>query len=174
MKIDDIECRSVQDGVSTVSLVLLFRERLNKCFQLFEIFHHCAICFDFCNDMVISVLWFDGRTHQQDMLLPQFRWSGKRFSQVAYWDTFDGQAIRVLEGSEEGEITTLSVSQLGSEISWWRCMRIGRMVVLGFPLVPEKKEKPETRWYLIKSQFFFCWEDDSCLGPQVGGSEKTG
>lgn len=38
--------------------------------------------------------------------------------QVAYWDTFDGQAIRVLEGSEEGEITTLSVSQLGSEISW--------------------------------------------------------
>ena len=33
--------------------------------------------------------------------------------QVAYWDTFDGQAIRVLEGSEEGEITTLSVSQLG-------------------------------------------------------------
>jgi hypothetical protein len=32
---------------------------------------------------------------------------------VAYWDTFDGQAIRVLEGSEEGEITTLSVSLLG-------------------------------------------------------------
>ena len=33
---------------------------------------------------------------------------------VAYWDTFDGQAIRVLEGSEEGEITTLSVSLLGA------------------------------------------------------------
>ncbi|CAK9011788.1 Cilia- and flagella-associated protein 52 [Durusdinium trenchii] len=33
---------------------------------------------------------------------------------VAYWDTFDGQAIRVLEGSEEGEITTLSVSKSGS------------------------------------------------------------
>ena len=32
---------------------------------------------------------------------------------MAYWDTFDGQAIRVLEGSEEGEITTLSVSLLG-------------------------------------------------------------
>ena len=52
------------------------------------------------------------------MLLPHFRWSFQPFSQVAYWDTFDGQAIRVLEGSEEGEITTLSVSQLGSEISW--------------------------------------------------------
>mmetsp|Transcript_41551 Transcript_41551/g.88542 ORF Transcript_41551/g.88542 Transcript_41551/m.88542 type:complete len:621 (-) Transcript_41551:103-1965(-) len=33
---------------------------------------------------------------------------------VAYWDTFDGQAIRVLEGSEEGELTTLSISKSGS------------------------------------------------------------
>jgi len=33
---------------------------------------------------------------------------------VAYWDTFDGQAIRVLEGSDEGEITTLSISKSGS------------------------------------------------------------
>eukprot|EP00439_Symbiodinium_sp_Y106_P012396 s6154_g1.t2 len=33
---------------------------------------------------------------------------------VAYWDTFDGQAIRVLEGSEEGELATLSVSKSGS------------------------------------------------------------
>jgi len=33
---------------------------------------------------------------------------------VAYWDTFDGQAIRVLEASEEGELTTLSISQSGS------------------------------------------------------------
>merc|ERR1712151_1024950 len=33
---------------------------------------------------------------------------------VAYWDTFDGQAIRVLEGSDEGELTTLSISKSGS------------------------------------------------------------
>lgn len=33
---------------------------------------------------------------------------------VAYWDTFDGQAIRVLEASEEGEVTTLSISKSGS------------------------------------------------------------
>merc|ERR1719386_194736 len=33
---------------------------------------------------------------------------------VAYWDTFDGQAIRVLEGSEEGELCTLSISRSGS------------------------------------------------------------
>jgi len=33
---------------------------------------------------------------------------------IAYWDTFDGQAIRVLEGSMEGELTTLSISKSGS------------------------------------------------------------
>jgi WD40 repeat protein len=33
---------------------------------------------------------------------------------ITYWDTYDGQAIRVLEGSEEGEITTLSISHSGS------------------------------------------------------------
>ncbi|CAE8612968.1 unnamed protein product, partial [Polarella glacialis] len=33
---------------------------------------------------------------------------------VAYWDSFDGQAIRVLEGSDEGELTTLSMSKSGS------------------------------------------------------------
>jgi len=33
---------------------------------------------------------------------------------IAYWDTFDGQAIRVLEASEEGEVCTLSISKSGS------------------------------------------------------------
>jgi WD40 repeat protein len=33
---------------------------------------------------------------------------------VAYWDTFDGQAIRVLEASEEGELCSLSISKSGS------------------------------------------------------------
>lgn len=33
---------------------------------------------------------------------------------ITYWDTFDGQAIRVLEGSEEGELSTLSISKSGS------------------------------------------------------------
>jgi len=33
---------------------------------------------------------------------------------VGYWDTFDGQAIRVLEASDEGELTTLSISRSGS------------------------------------------------------------
>jgi WD40 repeat protein len=33
---------------------------------------------------------------------------------VAYWDTFDGQAIRVLEASDEGEVSTLSISMSGS------------------------------------------------------------
>lgn len=33
---------------------------------------------------------------------------------IAYWDTFDGQAIRVLEGSEDGALTTLTISKSGS------------------------------------------------------------
>jgi len=33
---------------------------------------------------------------------------------ITYWDTFDGQAIRVLEGSDEGELSTLSISKSGS------------------------------------------------------------
>lgn len=33
---------------------------------------------------------------------------------VTYWDTFDGQAIRVLEGSDEGELATLDISKSGS------------------------------------------------------------
>jgi len=33
---------------------------------------------------------------------------------VSYWDMFDGQAIRVLEGSEEGGLNTLSISSSGS------------------------------------------------------------
>jgi WD40 repeat protein len=33
---------------------------------------------------------------------------------IAYWDTFDGQAIRVLEASEEGEVCCLSISKSGS------------------------------------------------------------
>merc|ERR1712232_859251 len=33
---------------------------------------------------------------------------------IAYWDTFDGQAIRVLEGSDEGELTTISMSRNGT------------------------------------------------------------
>merc|ERR1719191_489660 len=33
---------------------------------------------------------------------------------IGYWDTYDGQAIRVLEGSEEGELATLSISKSGS------------------------------------------------------------
>merc|ERR1712086_247822 len=35
---------------------------------------------------------------------------------ISYWDTYDGQAIRVLEGSEEGELTTMSVSKTGSHV----------------------------------------------------------
>jgi len=35
---------------------------------------------------------------------------------ISYWDTYDGQAIRVLEGSEEGELTTMSVSRTGSHV----------------------------------------------------------
>jgi len=33
---------------------------------------------------------------------------------VAYWDTYDGQAIRVLDGSDEGEVNSLSMSASGS------------------------------------------------------------
>merc|ERR1711968_30657 len=33
---------------------------------------------------------------------------------ITYWDPFDGQAIRVLEGSDEGELSTLSISKSGS------------------------------------------------------------
>jgi WD40 repeat protein len=33
---------------------------------------------------------------------------------ITYWDTFDGQAIRILEGSTEGELATLGMSKSGS------------------------------------------------------------
>eukprot|EP00444_Apocalathium_aciculiferum_P062361 CAMPEP_0183601952 /NCGR_PEP_ID=MMETSP0371-20130417/180702_1 /TAXON_ID=268820 /ORGANISM="Peridinium aciculiferum, Strain PAER-2" /LENGTH=283 /DNA_ID=CAMNT_0025814045 /DNA_START=12 /DNA_END=863 /DNA_ORIENTATION=- len=33
---------------------------------------------------------------------------------IGYWDTFDGQAIRMLEGSDEGELVSLSMSKSGS------------------------------------------------------------
>jgi WD40 repeat protein len=33
---------------------------------------------------------------------------------ITYWDTFDGQAIRVLQGSDEAEMSTLSISRSGS------------------------------------------------------------
>ncbi|CAD7968475.1 unnamed protein product [Amoebophrya sp. A120] len=36
---------------------------------------------------------------------------------ITYWDTFDGQAIRVLEGSIEGELATLSMSSSGSHFA---------------------------------------------------------
>lgn len=32
---------------------------------------------------------------------------------ITYWDVFDGQAIRMLEGSEEGEVNTLAITQEG-------------------------------------------------------------
>jgi len=35
---------------------------------------------------------------------------------ITYWDCFDGQAIRVLEGSEEGELCSLAISRSGSHI----------------------------------------------------------
>lgn len=43
---------------------------------------------------------------------------------VAYWDTFDGQAIRVLEGSEEGELSTLDISSSGSHYVSGGCERL--------------------------------------------------
>jgi len=33
---------------------------------------------------------------------------------ITYWDTFDGQAIRVLEGSQEADLHTLDISKSGS------------------------------------------------------------
>jgi len=33
---------------------------------------------------------------------------------IGYWDTFDGQAIRMLEASDEGELTSLCISKSGS------------------------------------------------------------
>ncbi len=35
---------------------------------------------------------------------------------IAYWDTFDGQAIRVLEGSQEAEVCALDISKSGSHV----------------------------------------------------------
>jgi WD40 repeat protein len=35
---------------------------------------------------------------------------------ITYWDCFDGQAIRVLEGSEEGELCSLAISRSGSHL----------------------------------------------------------
>lgn len=36
---------------------------------------------------------------------------------ITYWDTFDGQAIRILEGSPEAEVATLSMSASGSHFA---------------------------------------------------------
>ena len=31
---------------------------------------------------------------------------------ITYWATFDGQAIRMLDGAEEGDINTLAITRL--------------------------------------------------------------
>lgn len=36
---------------------------------------------------------------------------------ITYWDTFDGQAIRMLDGSEEGEVNTLAITKEGSHFA---------------------------------------------------------
>ena len=33
---------------------------------------------------------------------------------ITYWDTFDGQAIRMLDGSEDGEVNTLAINREGN------------------------------------------------------------
>jgi WD40 repeat protein len=33
--------------------------------------------------------------------------------QISYWDVFDGQAIRMLDGSDEGEINALAITREG-------------------------------------------------------------
>merc|ERR1712078_959075 len=43
---------------------------------------------------------------------------------ITYWDTYDGQAIRVLEGSEEGELTTLDISGSGGHSGPITCCAI--------------------------------------------------
>ena len=36
---------------------------------------------------------------------------------VTYWDTFDGQAIRMLDGSEEGEVNALAINKDGNHFA---------------------------------------------------------
>ena len=36
---------------------------------------------------------------------------------IVYWDTFDGQAIRSLDGSEEAEINTLAITKTGEHFA---------------------------------------------------------
>jgi len=36
---------------------------------------------------------------------------------VTYWDTFDGQSIRMLDGSEDGEINALAISRDGNNFA---------------------------------------------------------
>jgi WD40 repeat protein len=36
---------------------------------------------------------------------------------VTYWDTFDGQAIRMLDGSEEGEVNALAINKEGNHFA---------------------------------------------------------
>lgn len=38
-------------------------------------------------------------------------------SQVTYWSTFDGQAIRMLEGSDLGEINALAITREGEHFA---------------------------------------------------------
>lgn len=35
---------------------------------------------------------------------------------ITYWDVFDGNSIRMLDGSEEGEINTLSITKEGEHL----------------------------------------------------------
>lgn len=36
---------------------------------------------------------------------------------ITYWDTFDGQAIRMLDGSEDGEVNTLAITAAGEHFA---------------------------------------------------------
>ena len=36
---------------------------------------------------------------------------------ITYWDTFDGQAIRMLDGSDEGEVNTLAINREGNHFA---------------------------------------------------------
>lgn len=36
---------------------------------------------------------------------------------ITYWDTFDGQAIRMLDGSEDGEVNTLAINKEGNHFA---------------------------------------------------------
>lgn len=73
-----------------------------------------CIIWDICNNTRIMCL-FESTMFKQVLYHPdesQVLTTGSN-RKITYWDCFDGQAIRMLDGSETGEINSLACTEVG-------------------------------------------------------------